>query len=315
MKVEKINLYTDRKDVTLTTYILDDSPEMLNGKRRPAVLICPGGAYLGLSDREGEPVAMKFVSMGYHAFVLRYSVYGEGKNQDYDLTKPLPVKEHCQYPKPIQEIGMAMLIIRDHAEEWLVDMDKIALCGFSAGSHNVSMYANSWYTDTVAGHLGVDATLLKPAASILCYTLSDYELLVNSLQPGFMQDFFAQSTTAYTGESKPDKIFLKKISPAQHVSEKTPPTFLWATAQDSMVPVQNTLVMAKALADQKIPFEVHVFEEGEHGMSLATQASVTTKSQMKPDAAKWADLAGVWLEKRFALPIPEDMEAIAGGVL
>lgn len=62
-------------------------------------------------------------------------------------------------------------------------------------------------------------------------------------------------------------------------------------------------------------FEVHVFEEGEHGMSLATQASVTTKSQMKPDAAKWADLAGVWLEKRFALPIPEDMEAIAGGVL
>lgn len=315
MKVEKINLYENREDVTLTTYVLDDSPEMLNGKKRPAVLICPGGAYLGLSDREGEPVAMKFASLGYHAFVLRYSVYGEGENQNYDLDKPLPVKEHCQYPKPMQEIGMAMMVIRDHSEDWLVDMDKIALCGFSAGSHNVSMYANSWHTDTVAGYLSVDAALLKPAAAILCYTLSDYELLESSLQPGFSEAFFEQSTTAYTGEPKPGKEVLKKISPAQHVSEKTPPTFLWATAQDSMVPVQNTLVMAKALADRKIPFEVHVFEEGEHGMSLATQASVTTKSQIMQDAAKWADLAGAWLEKRFALPIPENMEAIIGGVL
>ena len=74
MKTEIIKLYDNRSDVTLTTYVLQDSPEMLDGKTRPAILICPGGAYINCSDREAEPVAMKFASMGYHTFVLRYSV-------------------------------------------------------------------------------------------------------------------------------------------------------------------------------------------------------------------------------------------------
>ena len=77
MDVQVIKLYENRDDVTLTTYVLADSKEMLNGKARPAVLICPGGAYISCSDREAEPVAMAFAAMGYHAFVLRYSVYGE----------------------------------------------------------------------------------------------------------------------------------------------------------------------------------------------------------------------------------------------
>ena len=83
MKSEVIYLYKDRTDVTLTTYVLDDSREMLNGGKRPAVLICPGGAYLSCSDREGEPVAMAFAAMGYHAFVLRYSTYGEHLKPDF----------------------------------------------------------------------------------------------------------------------------------------------------------------------------------------------------------------------------------------
>lgn len=305
MLVQKLNLYPERQDVTLTAYILDDSPEMLNGKKRPAVLICPGGAYLNLSDREGEPVAMKFLSMGYHAFVLRYSVYGEGVRENYDLEKPLPPKAHCQYPRPMQEIGMAMLLIGKHSAEWLVDMEKIALCGFSAGAHNAAMYANSWHGDLISGALKADPKLLRPAASILCYTVGDYRIMEKAVKPGFLEAFYGQSNTAYTGTPWPGPEMMQEISPARHVNDLTPPTFLWATAQDSLVPVQNTLVMAQALADQGIPFEVHVFEEGEHGMSLATQASASSHSQIRPDAGKWADLAGVWLEKRFSLPIPK----------
>ena len=75
MKTEIIQLYPQNENVTLTSYIINDSVEMLNGKKRPAILICPGGGYLDLSDREAEPVALKFNAMGYHAFVLRYSVY------------------------------------------------------------------------------------------------------------------------------------------------------------------------------------------------------------------------------------------------
>ena len=76
---EKKLLWPGREDVSLTTYVLDDSQEMLAGKARPAVIVCPGGAYLSCSDREGEPVALRFNAMGYHAFVLRYSVYSENK--------------------------------------------------------------------------------------------------------------------------------------------------------------------------------------------------------------------------------------------
>ena len=78
MKCQTVYLREGRTDVTLTTYVLEDSPEMLGGKRRPAVIVCPGGAYLSCSDREGEPVAMQFAAMGYHAFVLRYGIYTEG---------------------------------------------------------------------------------------------------------------------------------------------------------------------------------------------------------------------------------------------
>lgn len=143
---EVIKLYEDRNDVTLTTYILQDSPQLLAGGRRPAIIICPGGAYLDCSDREAEPVAMKFASMGYHTFVLRYSRYGtepDGSKADFfgRMSEPLP-KEHCLYPTHMREIGKSMLIIHEHAAEWLVDTEKIAVCGFSAGAHNAAMYTS-----------------------------------------------------------------------------------------------------------------------------------------------------------------------------
>ncbi len=76
MITETIKLIEEREDVTLTTYVWGDSPELLKGKARPAVLICPGGGYFSCCDREAEPVAFAFAAMGYHTFVLRYSVYG-----------------------------------------------------------------------------------------------------------------------------------------------------------------------------------------------------------------------------------------------
>ena len=90
MITKTIQLYEGRADVTLTTYVLADSPEMLNGNKRPAVLVCPGGAYLGCSDREGEPVALRFAAMGYHAFVLRYSTYF-GSLGTGDISGEMPV--------------------------------------------------------------------------------------------------------------------------------------------------------------------------------------------------------------------------------
>lgn len=308
MLTETIKLYEDREDVTLTTYVIAEKGEMHEQGKRPAVLICPGGAYMSCSDREGEPVALKFAAMGYHAFVLRYSVYGEGENGFPDLSKPLVVKENCQFPNPMCEIGKAMLIIREHAEDWSVDMDRVAVCGFSAGAHNTAMYGVYWDKPIVTENLHTTKEMIRPAALILGYTLSDYiymkEAAGASSDP-MAESLFAASNTAFLGTAKPDEEKLLAVSPARLVTENTPPTFLWATAADELVPVQHSIWMAHALADHQVPFEMHIFEEGPHGLSVSTQASAISKSQMNADAAKWMDLADCWLEKRFALDLPE----------
>lgn len=306
MRIETFKIYEDREDVTLTAYIINDSPELLNGKARPAILICPGGGYFNCSDREGEPVALRFAAMGYHTFVLRYSVYMEGNRGFPPPGQSLEPKPERQYPAPMLEIGRAMLLIREHAGEWLVDVDRIALCGFSAGGHNAAMFAAKWHTPMIAKVLSGEPELYRPAALILGYPTTDmvYMDTVRDSR-GPMNAMFSDGTNeAYVGMPRPDRALLGEISPARNVTEHMPPTYLWATAADAMVPVQNSLRMAHALADRKIPFELHIFEDGAHGLALAEQASAEARSQIRQDVARWVPMAAAWLEKRFALDLP-----------
>lgn len=304
MKHECIKLYENRDDVTLTTYILDDSFQMLNGKKRGCVLICPGGGYLFCSDRESEPVALAFASLGYHAFVLKYSVYSEGNKVPVDPSKPLSVKEHCLFPGPIRDIAQAVQYIRDHADEWRLDETKIALCGFSAGAHNCAMYSVYWDKPEITSHFGRDAEVFQPAACILAYTLSHYELL-GKAPGGTSRAMFRASKTALLGTADPPEDMMKRVSPALLVGDNTPPMFLWTTSKDELVPAQQTILMANALAEQGIPFEAHIFEDGPHGLSLATQASASSKNETDSAAANWLPLCAAWLEKRLALDLQE----------
>lgn len=308
MKHQTISLREGRTDVTLTTYILEDSPEMLNGNHRPAVIICPGGAYLSCSDREGEPIAMAFANMGYHAFVLRYGVYMEGVPGMF-IPEPgaeVPIKEHCIHPNPMRDIARAMLEIRAHADEWLVDTDRIAICGFSAGAHNCAMYATNWHKPVISEFFGKSTDQFRPAACILGYTLSDYVFMKENAAAAtdpIAAGLFAVSNTAFLGTPMPENALLEEVSPARNVTENCPPVFLWATSEDSLVPVQHTLLIAKALADKKIPFEVHVFENGPHGLATSTQ-STAALSNILPEVATWIPMCDTWLKKRFALDMP-----------
>lgn len=307
---EKIKLWEGREDVTLTTYVLDDSPEMLKGKKRPAVIVCPGGAYLSCSDREGEPIAMRFASMGYHAFVLRYSVYSENKGgMMFGAQKDPEPKPWLNHPAPMRDIACAMLEIRKHADEWLVDMDKIAICGFSAGAHNCAMYSVYWDKPIMSEPFGVDNALLKPAACILGYPVADYVFMKGLIadMEGFAKGLFDMCNLAFAGSAQPDDEKLEEISPNLHITKNTPPMFIWATAGDNLVPVQNSTIMATALANAGIPFELHVFEEGDHGLALADQATSMTTGQINEDAAKWIPLCQEWLKKRIKLDLPEKM--------
>lgn len=300
-------LHEGREDITLSTYVLDDSPEMLDGKKRPGILICPGGGYLNCSDREAEPIALRFAAMGYHAFVLRYSVY-MAKGEPYPVGRPMKKRARSVYPASMRDIGLAFLKLREHAGEWLLDENRIAICGFSAGAHNCAMYATHYAGPEVAGHFGLDASLFKPAACVLGYGLYDYTLLMDSL-PDFRDPFALQlrkaAAIALLGTARPGRKALEAVSPARHVSADTPPVFLWATGEDTLVPVSQTAAFCLALSRAGVPFEAHVFESGPHGLSLADQATSGSHYEMNRDAAFWVPLAQAWLEKRFALPLNE----------
>ena len=302
MLTKQIKLYEDREDVSLTIYVIGEKGELCNVGKRPAVIICPGGAYIGCSDREAEPVALKYNAMGYQAFVLRYSTYREGKLDFSKISSDWQPKEHCQHPNPVREIGEVMLMIREHADEWFVDTNKIIICGFSAGAHNTAMYTTYWHTPMLTDYFGVDKEMLRPAAAILGYTLSDYIYMKENLNQE-TEELFNISNLSFLGDTNPSEKVLHEVSPARLVTEHNPPTFLWATAADRLVPVQHSLCMARALADHKVPFEMHIFEEGPHGLSLATQASSVSQLQVNEEVAKWMELVEKWLEKRFKLPL------------
>jgi acetyl esterase/lipase len=304
MLTRNVTLYEDRRDVTLTTYVLSDSRELLNGKKRPAIVICPGGAYLGCSDREGEPVALRFAAMGYHAFVLRYSTYCEAPFGSFQFAGPMPVNPHSVHPGPLRDIGQAFLTIREHAGEWLVDVDNIGVCGFSAGGHNCGMYAVYWDDPVLSDHFGVASALLRPALAIVGYAILDYRLMFGPKPEPFAKVISDAASIALMGTTEPSDELLRELSPALRVSPNTPPMFLWATADDPMVPAENTTRMATALAQAGVPFEVHIFEKGGHGLSLADQASAGSVADFDADAAKWVEAAGAWLLKRFALDLP-----------
>lgn len=310
MKVETINIYEGRNDVTLTTYVLDDSKETRKGAPRPAVLICPGGAYLNCSDREAEPVAMRFVAMGYHAFVLRYSVYFQGEGGFTDMPEQFEIKPEIMYPAAMIEIAKALKLIEKNAEKWHVDMEKVALCGFSAGAHNCGMYAVYWNQSIITEKIS-DEKPVKPTAVILGYPLTDYVYMKSTMKDTpITEGLFTLSNLAYLGTAEPTDEQLDEVSPARHISKDVPPIFLWATSTDELVPVQHSLVMAKALADHHIPFEMHIFEEGSHGLSLGTQATAESIKQVSPEIQPWMQLAEKWLLKRMAYKLPEktDME-------
>jgi acetyl esterase/lipase len=307
MITKTIELYENRSDVTLTTYVWADSPILLNGQPRPAILICPGGAYQFCSDREVEPIALRFAAMGYHAFVLRYSTYGNNVPGVFPVPgeiRDLPVNPNSVYPAPLRDLGKALLTIRAHAAEWRVDMDKIALCGFSAGAHNCAMYAVYWQDPILSEFFGEEPAAFKPAAAILAYGIYNYHLMVGEIADPIGQAMSHAASIAYFGTTTPTNEVLDTVSPALHVTQDTPPTFLWATAADELVPVENTTRMAHALAQAGVPFEVHIFEQGQHGLGLADQASAGSLLEINADVEKWVGLVDAWLKKRFVLPLP-----------
>lgn len=279
MLIETLKLWDGRDDVELTTFITPKNPMLPMLPKRPAVIVCPGGAYLSCPRHgdEGDPVAMAFAMDGYQAFVLEYSVVSRAP-----MGKTL-------FPAQLYDFGKAFLTIREHAEEWNVDVDRISIIGFSAGAHLCGMMATSWNSGLLSDYFGVPSEYFRPHTAMLIYGVLDYVLQVN--EPGeYESKLPGDHNTPVFGTAVPDEETLRRYSPSSLVDEHTPPTFLAAARDDKMVNPKSTLHMALALENHHIPYELHMYEYGSHGFALG-------RSMMEPWRKDQARCCETWLEQ------------------
>ena len=246
MEPEIINLRPENPEVKLVCYCAGRSKELPFNEKRKAILIIPGGAYRFCSDREGEPMAMAFLSRGYNAFVLYYSV-----------------ASHAKYPNPLIDASRAVKIIKDNAEKFCIDPDFVFTIGFSAGGHLAGMLATMWHRKCVYDEIDMPYGYNKVRGAVLCYAVITGGKYAHR---GSIDNLLGMEHS-----ENADPAVLDDISIEKHVDERTVPMFLWHTVPDTTVPVQNSLLLAKELADNKIPFEMRIYPDGWHGLSLANE--------------------------------------------
>ncbi|MBQ2661457.1 MAG: alpha/beta hydrolase [Clostridia bacterium] len=256
-----------KNEVLLTGYLHDPHYSMPDYDKRPAIVILGGGGYEFVSFREKEPVAGSFYMKGYHVFTLMYSV-----------------EEKAQDMQPMIELAQTIKFLREKSEEWGILPDKIATIGFSAGGHLAAcggvMPDNALFMER-SGFSNADE--IRANAMILSY-------------PVITSGEFAHkgSIDRLMGDATDEKL-REAFSLEKNVTEKTPPTFLWHAADDTCVKVENSILMASALSANKIPFELHIFNEGGHGMSMCTAEVGHDKQHLR----HWFELCTEWLNSTF----------------
>ncbi len=255
--------------VTLTGYIQENSEEIAPNRRRPAIVVCPGGGYVHRSARENEPIALALLARGYQVFVLNYSV-------------------NVAYPAQLLEAAAAIALIRKRADEFFVIPNAISVLGFSAGGHVAATIGTLWHEAVISETLSIDNADARPDAMVLCYPV---------ITGG--EKAHAGSLDIVSGG---DLALRSKLSLETAVRADTPPTFLWHTMTDDCVPVENSLFFANALTQHGIEYEMHIFPHGPHGLSLATQETNSPHvNRIYPHISQWFDLCDNFLKTKFAV--------------
>ncbi|MGI6057595.1 MAG: alpha/beta hydrolase [Bilifractor sp.] len=224
----------------ITSFIHDEEPD-----RKPAVIVVPGGAYRVVSPTEGEIVAREFYRKGYQTFVCTYTT---------NLLGAAPLKD-----QPMKDLSRAVRLVRRRAEEFRVAADKVIVLGFSAGAHLCGSLCVH-FEDVTDAKPQYQRISNRPDAAILSYPV------ITSGEYAHRDSF-----CALLGDN-PSEEELAYMSLEKQVKSDTPPCFIWQTATDEAVSVENSYLMAEALRGQGIPYAHHVFSSGKHGLSLANEA-------------------------------------------
>lgn len=280
MITQKINLYEYFKIEkpegargVLTTYIRDLSSEIDLERKAPAMLVIPGGGYYMVSDREGEPVAMRYLALGFNAFVLDYSVAEDSA---------------LKYPYQIAEVAMAMEYLRINAENLNIDPEKIAAVGFSAGGHLCAMLG-SFHNCPETGKVFKPTVCVKPNAVVLGYPVISSDIS------------FAHIGSFINLCGEENKELMKKVDVLNLIDENSAPAFIWSTFNDNVVPCQNAIEAALKYKESGVPVSLHVFGKGEHGLSVADATVYKADKALKEmsvSVPEWVRLSVEWLEEQ-----------------
>ena len=231
--------------------------------KRPAVVIYPGGGYALTYEGEAEPIALKFAAEGIPAFVLDYTCNTDGKGV---------------YPKPMQEAFAAIRYVRENAEKFGIDPKNIASLGFSAGGHLCACTGTLWDKPVAKDWVGDEPEKSRPDKMILCYAVLKAKGMTHV---GSFVNLF--------GPHEPDDPRLALVDAVENCGRNTPPTFLWATAGDDAVPVVNTVQFAEKLAECGVPFALHVWEHGHHGLCLGNHVTEARPYGQNDEVVGWVE--------------------------
>jgi acetyl esterase/lipase len=233
-----------------------------------AVIVCPGGGYSALaSDHEGRQVAEWLNTLGVSAFVLQYRI-----------------GPRYHHPVPLQDAQRAIRLVRSRAQEWGLDPARVGILGFSAGGHLAGSAATHDGDGRPDAPDPIDRLGARPDFAILAYPV--VSMSAPWTHPGSRRNLLGES---------PDPRLLDELSNEKAVSPRTPPAFLWHTAEDTAVPVENSLAFAQAMHQARVPVELHVFPRGRHGGGLWGQ---------DPVLSQWPRLCATWLQAMGFLERP-----------
>lgn len=235
---------------------------------RPLVVVLPGGGYMYCSEREGEPVALSLFTRGFHTVVLNYHC-----------------GEESEYPLPLVDLAKGIRYLKEHREELLLDGDRIALLGFSAGGHLAALYASLWFREEFQEALGMKGEDLAVQALLCGYPVANLRSFCRRVGSDPEMPELGRMITSYD----------EKKDPMALIHKEMPPTFIFATGEDKIIPEEETLAYARALAREGVDLEYHLFSRGPHG--LATGNALTNHSRDYPEGVdRWIPMADTWLK-------------------
>lgn len=264
---KRIFLDEQDQEIYIDTYISDK----ISGFTRKAILVIPGGGYGGVcSDREGEPIAQAFIPYGYNAFVLHYSV---GRKRPY--------------PAQLIEASKAIKHIKDNAEEYGINPEKVFVVGFSAGGHLAGSIGTMWHRKEVYDAVSMPFGYNKPTGMMLIYpVINGTEEFANE---GSFKNLLCTDT--------PSAEDLKDTSIDRNVDENTVPAFIMHSSNDEIVNIKNSLLMAEALSDAGMKFEMHIYPDAPHGVALGNEITrCGNEKWVNSGIAKWIEQAVFWAD-------------------